>query len=247
MRNIKQKGEIAMYGIDNMKSYKKTARIVGMLFIATTGAAIVSGAFLLPVLETTEYLTKVSANENQVMLGALFYFIMAAAGASIAIPMYPILRKQNEALALGAVGFRMIEGAIFMVGVTCVLSLVTVSQEFVQAGAPDGSHYQVLGKLLLSGYTITQAVVPGVFAFSLGALAYYLLFYRSKLVPRWLSVWGIIGIILGIINGLYDMFGGDPIQTVSMMLDLPIFVQEMVLAVWLIVKGFNPSAIASEA
>ncbi len=231
---------------ENMKSYKKTGRIVGILFIACTGAAIVSGAFLLPVLETPDYLTKVSANENQVMLGALFYFIMAAAGASIAIPMYPILRKQNEALALGAVGFRMIEGAIFMVGVICVLSLVTVSQEFVGAGAPNSSYYQTLGELLLAGYTISQAVVPGVFAFSIGALMYYYLFYQSKLIPRWLSVWGIIGVTLGIVNGLYDMFGGDPIETVSMMLDFPIFVQEMVLAVWLIVKGFNPSAIASD-
>jgi hypothetical protein len=225
---------------------RKTARIVGVLFITATGAAIVSGAFLLPILEAPDYLAKVSANETQVMIGALFYFIMAAAGAGIAIPMYPILRKHNEALALGAVGFRIIEGAIFMVGVICVLALVTVSQEFVLAGAPDVSHFQTLGELLLAGYTIVaQAVVPGVFAFSLGALMYYYIFYQSKLVPRWLSVWGLIGVTLGIANGLYDMFGGVPNETISMLLDLPIFAQEMVLAVWLIVKGFNSSAIAS--
>jgi hypothetical protein len=144
-----------------MNTSKGTARIVGGLFITATGAAIVSGAFLLPILEAPDYLAKVSANESQVMIGALFYFVMAAAGAAIAIPMYPILRKHNEALALGAVGFRLIEGAIFIVGVMCVLSLVTVSQEFVLAGAPDGSHFQTLGELLLAGYTIAQAAYSG--------------------------------------------------------------------------------------
>ena len=226
---------------------KNTARVVGVLFITATVAAIISGALLLPILEAPDYLTKVFANENQVMLGALLYFIMAAAGAGIAIPMYPILKKYNEGMALGAVGFRIIEGAIFMVGVICVLSLVKLSQEFVQAGAPDASYFQTLGELLISGYTIAQAVVPGVFAFSLGALMYYYIFYQSKLVPRWLSVWGLIGVTLGIANGLFDMFGGIPNETISMLLDLPIFVNEMVLAVWLIVNGFNSSTIAPES
>jgi hypothetical protein len=228
-----------------MNTNIKTARIVGALFITATAAATVSGAFLLPILEAPDYLVRVSAHEGQVMMGALFYFIMAAAGASIAIPMYPILKKHHEGLALGAVGFRLIEGAIFMVGVFCVLLLVKVSEGFVQAGAPDGSHYQTLGELLVAGYTVAQAVVPGVFAFSLGALMYYWIFYQSRLVPRWLSVWGLVGVTLGIANGLYDMFGGIPNETIAIVLDLPIFVQEMVLAVWLIVKGFNTSAMVS--
>jgi len=229
-----------------MNTSKKAARIAGVLFIVATGAAIISGAFLLPILEAPDYLAKISANETQVMIGALFYFVMAAACAAITIPMYPILKKHNEAMALGAVAFRIIEGAVFTVGVACVLALATVSQEFVQAGTPDDSYFQTLGELLLAGYTIAHAFVPGVFAFSLGALMYYSIFYQSKLVPRWLSVWGIVGITLGIANGLVDMFGGMPNEMLSMLLDLPIFVQEMVLAVWLIVKGFNPSAIASE-
>jgi hypothetical protein len=224
---------------------RKAARTAGVLFIVATGAAIASGAFLLPLLEAPDYLVKVSANETQVGIGALFYFVMAAAGAGIAIPMYPILKRYSEGLALGAVAFRIIEGAVFAVGVICVLVLVPTSQGFVQAGTPDGSHFQTLGELLLAGYTISQAVVPGVFAFSLGALMYYYIFYQSKLVPRWLSVWGLAGVTLGIANGLYDMFGGIPNETLSMLLDLPIFAQEMVLAVWLIVKGFDPSAVAS--
>jgi hypothetical protein len=240
-----QKGGRTMTAKKKRNTDKTAATIVGVLFITATGAAIISGAFLLPIVEEPDYLTKISANETQVMIGALFYFVMAAAGAGIAMPMYPILKKYNEAMAVGAVGFRIIEGAIFMVGVMCVLALVTVSQEFVQAGAPDGSYFQTLGELLLAGYMIAQAVVPGVFAFSLGALMYYCIFYQTRLVPRWLSIWGLVGVTLGIVNGLYAMFGGIPDETISMLLDLPIFAQEMVLAVWLIVKGFDSSAVAS--
>ncbi|MFX0125750.1 MAG: DUF4386 domain-containing protein, partial [Candidatus Hodarchaeota archaeon] len=216
-----------------MNTYKTNAIISGVLFITATGAAIVSGFFLLPILQASDYLTEISEKEIQVALGAFFYFIMAAAGAGIAIPMYPILKRHNEGMALGAVGFRMIEGAIFMVGVMCVLALVPLSQEFVDAGAPADSYFQNIGELLLTGYTIDQAVVLGVFAFSIGALMYYYIFYQSKLVPRWLSVWGLIGITLGIVNGLLDLFGGID-ETISMLLDFPIFVNEMVLAVWLI-------------
>ncbi|MFX0125117.1 MAG: DUF4386 domain-containing protein [Candidatus Hodarchaeota archaeon] len=229
-----------------MNAYKTNARITGVLFITATGAAIVSGFFLLPILQTSDYLTEISANETQVALGALLYFIMAAAGAGIAIPMYPILKQHNKGMALGAVGFRMIEGAIFMVGVMCVLALIPLSQEFVDAGAPADSYFQNIGELLLTGYTIDQAVIPGVFAFSLGALMYYYIFYQSKLIPRWLSVWGLIGITLGIMNGLFDIFGGVN-EMISILLDLPIFVNEMVLAVWLIVKGFNSATITSES
>ena len=220
--------------------------MTGILFIACTGAAIVSGAFLLPILETSDYLVQISSHTADVMLGALFYFIMAAFGASIVLPMYPILKKHSESMALGAVGFRLIEGAIFMVGVFLVMSLVPLSLGFVDAGTPANSPFQTLGEILVAGYTIDHAVVPGVFAFSVGALMYYTIFYQTKLVPRWLSIWGIIGVLLGIANGVIDLFGGVPIETISMLLDLPIFINEMVLAVWLIVKGFDTSVLSND-
>ena len=229
-----------------MNTYKTNARIVGVLFISCTGAAIVSGVFILPLIGASDYLAEMSAKETQMALGAVFYFIMAAAGAGIVIPMYPILKQYNEGMALGAVGFRFIEGAIFMVSLMCVLALVPLSHAYVQAGASTDSYFQTIGELLLTGYTIDHAVVPGVFAFSIGALMYYYIFYQTKLVPRWLSIWGFIGIALGIVNGLFDMFGGID-EMISMLLDLPIFVNEMVLAVWLIVKGFNTSELAPES
>ena len=229
-----------------MNSNKKTARIVGVLFIIGTVAGILSVVFSGSILDAPDYLIKVSANESQVIIGALFVLIMAFACTGIAIWLYPVIRKHNEALALGSVGFRLIEGVFHLVGVIGLLSLLTLSQEYVKAGAPDASYFQTSGTLLLAARD--WAGVLGSFAFILGALMYYYVFYQSKLIPRWLSVWGLIGVPFWIAEILLSMFGFvDPFSTTVILLDLPIAVNEMVLAVWLIVKGFNPSAIASES
>jgi len=227
-----------------MNSYRKNAIIVGVLFITATVAGILSAVFSGSILDAPDYLINVSANANQVIIGALFGLIMGLAVAGIAIWLYPVIRKHNEALALGSVGFRIIEGVLFIVGVIGLLSLVTLSQEYVKAGAPDASYFQSLGTLLLAARD--WAGVLGSFAFILGALMYYYIFYQSKLIPRWLSVWGLIGVPLWIAAELLIMFGLiESFSTNAILLDIPIGVNEMVLAVWLIVKGFNPSAIAS--
>ena len=172
-------------------------------------------------------------------------FIAAAASAGIAISLYPILKKYNEGLALGAVGFRLIEGVLDIVALIGLLLLLTLSQEFVKAGAPNSSYFQTLGVLLLAGYHLVGNV-GSLLAFCLGALMYYYIFYQTKLVPRWLSVWGLVGATLLVVAATLVMFNLiGPLSTVQVVLALPLAVQEMVLAVWLIVKGFNSSAIAS--
>jgi len=227
-----------------MNSNRKTAIIVGVLFIIGTAAGITSVGFTGSILDDPDYLIEVSANENRVITGALFEFMMAAATAGIAISLYPILKKHNEGIALGSVCFRIIESIIFMVGVIILLSLLTLSQEFVKAGAPDASYFQPLGEVLLAA----RESEVGSIAFGLGALMYYYLFYQSKLIPRFISVWGLLAIALVFADSLSTMFGlYVPFSTTAIIINLPIAVQEMVLAVWLIVKGFNSSAIASES
>ena len=227
-----------------MDSNRKTAIIVGVLFIIGTAAGIISVGFTGSILDDPDYLIEVSANENQVKIGALLEFTMAAATAGIAISLYPILKKHNEGMALGSVGFRIIEGALFSVGVISLLLLVPLSQEFVQAGAPDASSFQTLGELLVGGSTFS--LVIGGLAFSLGALMYYYLLYQSKLIPRWLSGFGLIAVTLGLAQYLITFFSASAFASSEIeILHIPIFLQEMVFAVWLIVKGFNPSAIAS--
>jgi len=228
-----------------MNSSRKTARIAGVLFITATAAGILSLPFLAPI-NASNYLVIVSANGSQVTIGALLLYIGAAAAAGIAISLYPILRKHDEGLALGAVGFRLIEAVFYIAGAMALLVLLTLSQEFVKAGASDSSYFQTLGLLLLAGYRVAGNVAS-LLAFSIGALLYYYIFYQTRLVPRWLSGWGLVGAMLSMVSGLLVMLRLiDPFSTFQIVLNLPIAPQEMVLAVWLIVKGFNPSVIASE-
>jgi len=227
-----------------MNMDKKIAIIAGVLFITATVASILSLPFLEPI-NATNFLVSISANGDQVTIGALLAFIAAVASASIAISLYPVLKKYNEGLALGAVGFRIIEGVFYIVGVMGLLLLLTLSQEFVKAGAPVSSYYQTLGALLLAGYHWVGNV-GSLLAFCSGALMYYYIFYQTRLVPRWISVWGLLGATLCMVAGMLVMFRLiDPMSTFQVVLALPIAVQEMVLAVWLIVKGFNSTAIAS--
>ncbi len=140
---------------------------------------------------------------------------------------------------------RIIAGVFIIIGVISLLLLLTLSQEFVKAGAPESSYFQTFGGLLRTGRDLVNHVAM-ILALSLGGLMFYYIFYQTKLVPQWLSGWGLIGTTLTILSSLLLMFRLiELMSTTYLVLNLPMALQEMVLAVWLIVKGFNPSAIAS--
>ena len=226
-------------------THRKTAITAGTLLIIATFASILSNLFFLKSVNSSHYLVEISANGNQITSGALLMLIAAVTSASIAISLYPVLKKYSEGLALGAVGFRLIEGVFYIVGIIGLVLLLTLSQEFVQAGTPDASGYQILGTLLLAGREwVGFGIAPT--AFGLGSLMYYSIFYQTELIPRWLSGWGLAGAVLCIVASVSVMSGLiSPMSTIHIVLNLPIALQEMVLAVWLIVTGFNQSAIAS--
>ncbi len=230
-----------------MNSNRKTATIVGVLYIIGTVAGVLSVVFYAPVLNTPDYLIKVSANENQIILGAFFVLLMGLALALVPVMMFPIAKKQNEILALGYVVFRgALETITYIAMVISRLLLIPLSQEFVKAGAADASYFQTLGVLLREAHDSIDPILTIVFC--LGALMLYYLFYQSKLIPRWLSGWGLIAAALWLVAGLLALFRLiDPMSTIRNVFAPPIFLQEMVMAVWLIVKGFNPSAIASQS
>jgi hypothetical protein len=192
------------------------------------------------------YLVSVSENAGLVGTGALLLLIGGACASGIAISLYPVLKKFNAGLALGAVGFRISEGVLRFVAVCGYLLLITLSQQFVKAGAPDSSYFQTLGVLLYAGNRWGNLL--SLLAFSIGALLHYIIFYRTKLVPRWISVWGLVAAILAMVSCALVTVGLiAPMGTEQVLLAIPMFPQEIVLAVWLIVKGFNPSVLASES
>jgi hypothetical protein len=154
-------------------SFRMIAIITGVVFIIATVATLLAGVLegvFGSVLTGAEYLTSLSANANQMTAGALLYIISYFASAGIAVVMYPVLKKWNAGLALGSVIFRTIEAAFYMVGVVCLLSLLTLGQQFTSAVAADRTSLQAIGGSLVSVHN--HAGLLAVFAFCLGAFMY---------------------------------------------------------------------------
>jgi hypothetical protein len=224
---------------------RMNAVIVGVLFIIGTVTGVLAATIGKPILDSPDYLTNISANESQIIIVTFLLFLMGVACAGIGLALYPIMKKYSTGLAIGVVGFRVAEGIIEILGGVITIGLLALSQEFVKSGAPDAAYFQTIGAVLKAGDAwLSNGVV--LLLWCIGAFMYYSLFYQYQLVPRWLSVWGLVGIALVTIGSVLVMLHVIPgFGTVQMLLNLPIFPQEMVLAVWLIAKGVNSSAVAS--
>jgi hypothetical protein len=219
-----------------MNSSRRAVAVAGWLYVLVFATGILSVAY---AVDAPDYLLKAAANASAVMTAAFFHLMMAPASVGIAIVLYPVLRQSHPRLALGFAGFRVIAGGFTILGVVLLLLILTLSQEFVRAGAPEAAYFQTLGVLLQAGRDLVNHVAM-MFAISLSGLMYYALLYRTRLVPRWLSGWGLVGTTLMFLATLLVMSRLIGIVTTSyLVLTLPIASQEMVLAVWLIVKGFR--------
>jgi hypothetical protein len=225
---------------------RQSARIVGVLFIIATAAPILTAPFLgflggaiigEPV---PDYLIVLSTNETQVITGMYIELIWALAVVGIPIVLFPILKKYDEVLARVFFSFRFMEALSTIGHSLVILTLLSLSHEFVVAGAPDASYFQVLGSLLLEVREWVFNIGSGLI-WSLSALVLNYILYRSKLVPWWLSAWGLVGAILSFVTYFLGFFSVH----LSEWLFAPIALQEMVFAVWLIAKGFDSTGITS--
>lgn len=229
-----------------MKTYRKTAVIVGILFILGTVSGILSGVVNAPIMAGSTYPLNISASETQWIIGTLFILLMGFPLAMVPVFLYPILKKHNEVLALGSIIFRGVLEAVCYMGMAISnFLLLSVSLIFEKTAAAEKS-LQTLGSSLISAGDWTSLLLGLVF--SIGGMMIYILFFQTRLVPRWLSGWGFIGAILYFITHIEGFFGSQ--QALSLgsglgILMIPLAIQEMVFAVWMIVKGFNQSAIAA--
>jgi hypothetical protein len=223
-----------------MDSNRKTAITTGILILTVLASSILSGSFSGSI-DDPNYLIAVSEDESQVLIDVIFMVTLTVSVVAIPIVLFPVLKRHKERLAIGYVVARIFEGLFDVViyGIAPLL-LLTLSIEFVGAGAPDDSYFQTSGALLLA--LRDWASILENFPYGLGALILNFVLYRSELVPRWLSVWGLIGAILILAMGSLRLFGYPVI-----FLAIPIILNELVLAIVLIAKGFNSSAIASES
>jgi len=224
-----------------METSRKIAIIVGILFIIATVATIISSVFTTPYLEVQDYLSQDSANETQMIIGLLFLLITAITVVGIAVMMYPLLNKHHEIVAVGYLSARLVEGVLLFISALALLTLMTLSQEFETTGFTSISNFQA-GRTLLRTVSDWAFSLGVGFIFALSALILNYSLYQSRIVPRWLSAWGFIGAVLLLAGHMSQYFRVNP----PGILDLPIALQEMVFAVWLIVRGFGPTALATE-
>jgi hypothetical protein len=222
-------------------SSRSSAVVVGALYIIGTVAGVLSFVVTGDTLDEKYFLLRIPGSENQVRVGALLVLLMGLSLAMIPVVMYPILRKYNEILALGYVVFRgALETATYLACAIGWLLLLPLSRSYVQAGAPQTANYHELGATLLQEVEISAMLTSLIFP--LGAMMFYYALYRSTLVPRWLSGWGLLAAIPYLAAGLLQLFAViDASSPIQFVLDLPMLVQEMVLALWLILRGFAPS------
>ncbi|MBN1120600.1 MAG: DUF4386 domain-containing protein [Anaerolineae bacterium] len=218
-------------------SKRKAASMMGILYITGTVAGVLSAILSAPIFESPDDLANIAANGNQLIIGALFVLLMGLSLSMIPVVGYPVLRKHDETLAAGYLIFRgALECFTYLATVVCWFMLLALSRE-----AADG--LQPLGPVLVASSDwisrLTQIIFP------IGAVMFYAILYRFKLIPRWLTVWGFIGLALHVLEVFLTMFGVLP-DNLVFVFALPIALQEMVMAVWFIAKGFNPDAAAPE-
>jgi len=214
-----------------MPENRKTGLLIGILYIIGTVSGVLSVAFTGTMENSHEYFIQIASKNIQYMIGSLFILCMGFSLAFIPIIAYPVLNKQNKTLALSYVVFRgALETFTYISTFVCMLALLEIGKNVSELGN--------IGIIIINlRESITLATT---YVFSIGAFIFYYILYQSKLVPNWLSIWGIIAIISHFITGFLIMFGLQTVMsTANLIMNFPIILQEMVMAIWLIIKGFN--------
>ena len=222
-----------------MTSNRNTSITSGILFIIATVTAIIGLILYDPILNDPYYIIKASSNETRVLWGAFFEIALAFAVIGTSITLFPVLKKYNESMAIGTVCFRLLEATLIIFGILSLLTIVTLNHSFLNENNPNMSAYLIAGKLLLAIHNWTFLYGPNLALGPSTLMTGYLL-YKSKLIPRSISILGIVGGSLICVCALLVTFGAfNQLSFWGMLLAVPVFIYEMSLAVWLLVKGFN--------
>ena len=222
-----------------MKSNRSNAIAAGILFIIAAVAAMTGRILYGPILTDSDYIIKGTAHETQVLWGAFFEILTAFAVIGTPIALFPVLRKYNQGMAIATVSFRLLEATMIIVGILSLMTIVTLSHQFTNEVNADSTSYLMAGKTLLALQNWTFAFGPNIALGPSTFMTGYLL-HKSKLVPRFISIMGMIGGPLIFICGVLVMFGLFTQTSLwGGLLAIPVFVYEMSLAIRLLSKGFN--------
>ena len=224
-----------------MDPVRRNTIIAGILIIAGMIAGFLSVA---PAVDSTAYLSKAAENPNQVLRGAVFQFIMSLTYLGFAGALFPIIKYKGQGLALGFLSFRIIASVLIIIGTIILVSILALSQEYVKLLPRDSSDFEASGYLLKAVRDLINHVFM-ILVLCIANMLFYILMIKSKLIPLWLSIWGGVGAVLSAIASLLVLFGGIEIITSEyIILNIPTALQELILAIWLIIKGFDKTQLA---
>src|SRR4051812_5095551 len=221
-----------------MNSYKKTARAVGVVYLAGMVVGVVGNILIQSVLSAPNHLTSLSANSTLLGIGAMLWLIAVAGDTAHGVLMFPILKLHNEWIAFGYLASRILDSVFVAIMVLFVLLQIPLGGEYLNAGGSDASYLQSLSRVFMEAKL--YAYHFGMTTVGVAGLMLCYLFYRAKLVPRLVSIWGLVGYAALLGGSVLEVLGFD-LQLIHV---IPGGLWEMFIGVWLIVKGFSPAAIA---
>jgi hypothetical protein len=230
-----------------MNTHRTNATIVGVLLIIATAFLFIGEAVYGPILDSPDYLEIAYPNRITAVVGILLEFACVIAIPLIPVFMYPVLKEHSEPLALGYVGFRLFEAVLFVITEINELSLINVSEGYLNRGEVDASYFQNLGSSIRAENM--WVFLMYVLIFTLGAMMFYAVLYKSRLVPRFISAWGFLAaalLLIGTMLVMVELNTGALENVWELITAVPIAVNEMVLALWLIIKGFRQPGAAPE-
>ena len=225
-----------------MNSHKIAARIFGIFFILTFLSYGIGSGLIDSIIATPDFLSNVYANKTQIIIGVvLMAIIHTFLNIGLPIIVLPILKPYNRYFAYGYLGAAITATAILAAGTIFSLLLLPLSDAYVKAGSAAIPNIETMGILLKKGGFFAYHM--GMALWSLGGLMFVSVLYKSKLIPRLMSAWGIIGYIFLVSGSILELFGHNDIVEIGSVIPGGLF--EITLSIWLIVKGFNSSAIDS--
>ena len=227
-----------------MDPVRKSALVTGVLFIVTFITSIPALVLYGPVLNNSHYILGAGA-DTRIFVGAFLEVLLAISGIGTAVAIFPVVKRQNEGLALGYVAARIVESTIIAVGIISLLAVVTLRRDFAGGGA-DAASLLIAGKTLVAVHKWTFLLGPGFCAGIENGLILGYLMYRSRLVPRPIAVLGLIGGTLAFAAGTAELFQVFPqVSGTAFTLTVPEALFEAVFGIWLTFKGFRPSPITA--
>ena len=227
-----------------MNSHKTAGRYFGIFFILTFLSYGIGSGLIDTIINTPDYLSNVFANQIQIVIGVvLMALVHTFLNIGLPVIALPILKPHNKYLAYGYLSAAIAATVVLAVGTIFLLLLLPLSEKFVTLGTAANTHIETLGLLLKKGGTLSYHM--GMALWSIGGLMFVSVLYQSKLIPRLMSVWGIIGYIFLLSGSILELMEHNIIVEISSVIPGGLF--EITLSIWLIIKGFNSSVTTSDS